>query len=785
MRPPFLAGLALLFSTLTFAASFNDAVAAFQHGDAAQAESILHEILAQTPDDPSALGLLGVVLDNEKQYREAEIAFRHALRLTPRAPGLLNNYANHQLATGNLIGARATYLKVIALDPTRANANLQLAAIAVQQKHGSEALHYLNNIPGDTRASPPVQILKMRTLFLAGRDAEANTILKQLSNESHGDVRLNFTLGLTLAEAGKYNDAETCFSLALESAPANFDILYNLGLASDHAKHYGRAQGVLEAALAQRPDDIDVLYNLAGVNIDLHQREQALRLLAKAARLDPSRADVQLALAQTTSALGYYADARLAYQNYLKLAPRDQAAQRELDFMNAVTSDPRAGLAALQSFVHSHSRDVTAHYEVGVLEAKSNPPDAALQFQQALSQQKDFFPARFGRGVLNLLNGNAAAALPDLEFAAAKYPDSPAVLDRLGEALTALNRTGEAAEALRKASALAPDDARILIHLSRALSKAGKSEEAQATLARFRAIGPKPGNLIPQAGIVDFLSTSLEQQSARYAEEVKRRVKENPADVQSNTRYLEVLAGEGQPASGELVVASTHFLELNPPAPLAAEAAHVLVANGFYTDAEPLLKYVDARTPTPAAQLDLALALFHTSGTPEGLAQLNRIAPAQRAGDYYLARSQMLNAAGDTKEALTALQQGINANPTRPELYTAAAQFLANVGRSADAVQILKRAAHNLPENPKILLAEAEMLAQIPRTGDAEGLLNQLENRWPEWAPAYVAYGSLLEQQKRAPEAKRQLATALALGASGPEVVSLSRELNNPVSPQR
>jgi tetratricopeptide (TPR) repeat protein len=757
----FVVGLWLLLSATAFADSFEDAITAFERGDYASAETTLHSILQANPSNASALGLLGAVLDSEKKYSEAEDVYRRAIRLNPRSAMLLNNYANHQMSTGDLAGARATYMKVLVLDPSRANANLQLASFAVEEKKGAEALRYLNHLQSADRNAPPVQILEMRALFLLGRDTEAKAIMARLLSGSSNDPRLNFSLGLALASAAKYDDAEAAFSRTLENSPSNFDVLYNLGLAAYHARHFERARGALQTALAQRPQNVDTLYNLAGVNIDLKQRERALQLLAEASRLDSGRADVEKALAQTSSALGYYADSRLAYERYLKLRPKDEEAQREYAFTVALSLEPREGLARLKEFLRQHSRDATAYYEVGLLEAKADPADAATQFDKAIILQPDFIPAKFGRGVLNLLQGNAATALPDLELAARTYPDNSTVLDRLGEAYTALNRPADAVKTLQKASAIAPRDSRILMHLSRALAKAGRSVEARETLARFRAIGPQPGNLIPQAGVVDFLSMSLEQQQARYREEVKKRLDEHPQDPDLNTRYLKVLLEEGK--LDEVHPVAARLLESNPPAPLAAEAGHALVEAEQYAEAEPLLQYA---LSTPLAQLDLAIAVFHTAGGQQGLAQLERIPEKQRSGDFYMARAEMLESAGSFEEAVADLHRALNAAPIRADLYEAAAAFLERHRLFPEAVQLLDRAAKTLPDDPKILLLKAEALDSEHHVNEAERVLKQIHNRWPEWAPAYVKYGVLLERENRPAEAKAELDTALGLGVS-------------------
>ncbi len=96
----------LLISTFAFAADdFAAAVAAFEHGDVASAETILHGLLRSRPNDPAALGLLGAVLDTEKKYGEAESTYKRALQFAPKSATLLNNFANHQAATGDLAGA--------------------------------------------------------------------------------------------------------------------------------------------------------------------------------------------------------------------------------------------------------------------------------------------------------------------------------------------------------------------------------------------------------------------------------------------------------------------------------------------------------------------------------------------------------------------------------------------------------------------------------------------------------------------------------------------------------
>src|SRR5215831_17087520 len=128
-------------STPTLAASqrnsaddaYSEAATAFQQGQLDEAEQTLRTAVSVQPDRPDLLGLLGIVLDAKKNYVEAEAFHARALRLAPYSVGLWNNFGNHYLALGNSAKARRAFLRVVAIEPTHANADLQLARIALSE----------------------------------------------------------------------------------------------------------------------------------------------------------------------------------------------------------------------------------------------------------------------------------------------------------------------------------------------------------------------------------------------------------------------------------------------------------------------------------------------------------------------------------------------------------------------------------------------------------------------------------------------------------------------------
>ena len=203
---------ALLLCCSASGDTLSDAVSALQRGDFAGAETILRTRLKSQPNDGPTLSLLAAALDNEKNYSEADAVYRRAIALAPHSASLLNNYGNHLLASGDSAGARSAFLRVIAVDPVHANANIQLARIALERSAAADALHYLERIPASEQTAPEVALLRMRALYVSDRVVEADAIAAELARAAESDVRLGFSTGLELAAAKQYGKAEMFFS---------------------------------------------------------------------------------------------------------------------------------------------------------------------------------------------------------------------------------------------------------------------------------------------------------------------------------------------------------------------------------------------------------------------------------------------------------------------------------------------------------------------------------------------------------------------------------------------
>ncbi len=748
---------------------FQDAVSALKRSDWPAAEQKLRAELSSHPDEAEAMSLLGVALDNQQKYAEADGLHRKAMDKAAGSPSLnavLRNYANHLLLSGDSKGARELFLKAVAIDPSDSYANLQLAQVAVKSGNGQEALQYLERLPAEELDSPNVAVLRLVALDLAKNVAEADALVNRLAAATENDAGLSASLGLKLVQAGQFEQGEIFLTHALAADPTNFSALYQLGVVASRAGHNDRAREVLENALRRQPENVDAMYALAFVYNALKQPEQAVRLLAQAARLAPQRADVQKLLAVTTGDLHAYDDSVAAWDRYVKLQPDDDAGRRERGFAMANIKQAEAGLSDLEWYAGRHPEDPLGLFELGLSQSVNDPEKGLATLDKAVALKPDYVEARSARGALEYQLGKAEPALSDLEFAASKLPDSAMVLDRLGQTYLLLDRLPDALRVLRRAAELAPGDAKTQLHVANALAQAGQTEVSRLYMNRYRELGGSAA--VPARGVIDYLNLTPEQQHAAYRARIEKGLLDHPADATILVSYLKLSIADRQM---DVATATARKIEgIKPGAIILADAGRAMLAAGQYGLAKELLEQAAAADPAAGLEVDLATAGFHADGPAAGLRLLESVPAGGRGSDYYVARAQMLEASGQTDQAMAALVLAVKAEPVRPDLYWRAAAMMTKNHHTSEALQLLDQAATTLPQEVQIPVTRAVVLELSGKTEDALHALADAQHRWPEAAAVWAAQGMILAAHQHPEEARKALDTAVALGAHSPEV---------------
>jgi tetratricopeptide (TPR) repeat protein len=304
-----------------------------------------------------------------------------------------------------------------------------------------------------------------------------------------------------------------------------------------------------------------------------------------------------------------------------------------------------------------------------------------------------------------------------------------------------------------------------LLHFARALADAGNTEESKTVMDRFRNLGPEKQNVVPP-GLVEYMSLTEDQRRADYRARVEKTIQSHPEDAAARLALLKLLLKDG-PAD-RVTETAREVAGLNPSASILADAGRALLAAKWGALAVELLTKAAVDPPADLASgiaLDLAIATLRAGDAAKGLELLDRVPASARAGDYYLARAEILMADGKSQEAQAAIDQALRTAPQSADFYLYATAFLVRNKLDSQALRFLDQAAGALPGHREILLLRAAALDLLGRTADAERLFREIENRWPEWYPAWAAHGIVTKAHNEPEKAQRLLDTAKALGA--------------------
>ncbi len=699
-------------------------------------------------------------LDAEGKCEEAERLYQGALAQGSASPALLNNTGNHYLVCGQPAKAQAYFEKLLQVNPAHANANLQLARIAAEQKDGKKALGYLARVQEN---DPMVSLLRAEAMYWAGETDASLALLAQMEREANGDARLLFLLGLSSAKLALYDRAEAAFNRALSHQPGDFDILFNLGRAAARAQHYDRAERALEAALKIRPGDVDVLLELGEVCAARQNYVRAVFVLAQARRKAPDRADVLLMLAQAAYDASYFDDSATTYDEYVRLRPDDDAARRDRARAYGSTETRREeARKELEWYLAKHPKDALGHYTFAQVFWKTEPEESLVHLTEAARLDPGSVTILFSRAWMLQRLGQMAESLPDLEAANRLAPNNARILDLLGLAHLALEQPAEAEKALRQALANEPDNPEVVMHLGRALMALDREEEAQVFMERYRKIRPpgRPG-LRPRFGMIELATLPAAEQRKREIEHFRQVASDHPDRPTHQLHLASLLLAEGQ--KEEALREFRLLLGLNADGKVWEEAGSLLLHAGEHELAREFLER--AAPDRPSAHLDLAVALFHVEGPEQALAFLEKLPAAEATGDALLLRADILHTAGREAEAEKTLGQGLSQVSTRPAVVQRAVLLLLRLSRQEDALHLLEKAIRANPQDSDLMLTKAVILGLMERITDAEKAIREVELRWPEWDRAYLVHGLLLEEAGRLKEARQSLQVAVTLGS--------------------
>lgn len=251
------------------------AVAEHRAGRLTEAERRYRAVLAAAPEQPDALHLLGLLVQQRGEPAAAETLIRRALAARPDAVAYHGALGGVLAAQGRHAEAVAAFERAAELAPRTAQVHYNLGC----------------------------------ALQGAGRLEEAVAAYRRALSLQPGLVQAQMNLGTALRALGRRDEAIAAFKQAVALAPGHADAHYNLGHSLQTAERLEEAVGAYRQAIALQPGFAEAHSNLGNALRDLERLEEAVDAYRRAIELRPRAGQARANLGVALNELGRYREA--------------------------------------------------------------------------------------------------------------------------------------------------------------------------------------------------------------------------------------------------------------------------------------------------------------------------------------------------------------------------------------------------------------------------------------------------------------------------------------------
>lgn len=459
------------------------------------------------------------------QYDKALKAIDALEKKQPDNPATHNLRARTLLGKKDIAGARASFEKALALNPTFFPAAASLATLDLAEKKPEEARKRFDAVlaadPRHVQALLAVAELRSRTG--GSHDEVAELIAKAVTaNPQESSPRL--VLIQHHLNAKEYKKALTAANEAVAAIPDKPEILDALGRSQQLAGETNQALTTYGKLAGLQPASPLADLRIADIQMGAKNRDEASKHLKKALDIKPDLLEAQrgliafavedkrsgdaLAIARQVQqqrpreAIGFglegdihalakaWSEAEAAYRRAIKIQPTPDVAVKLHTVLTAAGKPAEAERWAA-TWNKEHPKDIALRMHLGdIATANRDYNEAAKLYHAALAVQPNN-PLLLNN--LAWVSGQLKSpkAMEYAEKANRLAPNQPAFMDTLAMLLSDKGEHDKAIALLRKAHELAPQTALIQLNLARVLIKGGQKEAARKELEALAKLGDK------------------------------------------------------------------------------------------------------------------------------------------------------------------------------------------------------------------------------------------------------------------------------------------------------
>lgn len=499
---------------------------ALEKNDQAGAEQAFSARLKSKPNDPDALGGLGVVRQQQNRLSESEQLLNRAIanggsRWKPaldnvRYWALLQQARNE--AKTQPAKAQQSITQAMRLNPKGVEARLALADVQAQSGQLEAAQSNYRQVLAVQRGNAQAVQGLVNVLSQSGQGDEALRLLDTLTPAQQAEVgggghlrALRSTQAAKMAEQrGDTRGAQQALMQAIKDDPDNVWTRFDLARLYLKTGEPQKARDLIDSYLKAHPTDVDALYTSALLSVEMEQWDAAQTALNRIA-VGKRTADMSDLADQVTLAVQIKTAATMARQGQrqeaLALLDRLQPmATRSPDRMATLASayvdagDSERALTMMRDVINqmpTPSADLMLQYANLLLktgnDAQVNSILRGLQNQRmSVSTRKRYddllYQYRIRQADLLREGGDLAGAYDTLAPALASRPGDPGAASALARMYASSGDNAKAFELYKPLILRQPDDPHMLLNAADAAVLAHDNGYAERALAQFEKL---------------------------------------------------------------------------------------------------------------------------------------------------------------------------------------------------------------------------------------------------------------------------------------------------------
>ena len=675
-------------------------------GDTAEAERILRLALAKRPDQVALLNALGKLLGPDRGMSH---------------DGRGNFYADR---SPKLAEAIECFRAARALRP---QLGITLGAALVWAGREGEAEAILRDMAGRQPNNPEVHFYLGRALDCQKKPKEAEAVYRKAIELKPDYAEAYFVLGSVLGRQKKLSEAVAAYYKALELKP-NYAAPYgNLGVIFKNQKKLKEAESAYRKGVKVAPKSATAHNYLGGFLRDQKKLDEAVTASRKAIELKPDYAEAHNGLGITLYRQKKLDEAVTAYRRAVELAPRSDTYHNNLGNALYAKRDWKGAAAAFRKASELNPKYATYRSNLGdALREQSSFDEAVTAYREAIELKPDYDWAYNGLGIALKVKGDLDAAIAAYDKAIGLDPGKAVYYDNLGHALYSQGVWEGAAAAFRKASGLNPENAAYRNNLGDALRGQGKLDEAVAASRKAIALKPDYDWAYNSLGITLYRQKKLDEAVTAYRKAVE--LAPNYAVYRDNLGS----ALRDQKKPDEAIASYRKAVELAP----RSDTYHNNLGNALYSKRD----------------WEGAVVAYHraTELAPKNDGHHNRLGNA-------------LFSKRDWRAAAVAYRKAIDLNPLNAVYHSNLGNTLYEQKKLEEAVVASRKAIELKPDYAYAHNNLGYALRDLKKLDEAVAAFRKALELQPGYANAYNGLGYALLYQKKPGEAVDAFHDAIAI----------------------